>query len=61
MPAWTTVDWARDGDPSYLLARLRDPKCTPTMSEREYIADLIEGRIKRPAHRKTRCGHWSDS
>ena len=50
MQAWTTVDWAQDGDTSYLVARLRDPACTMTMRERTYLADMIEGKLPPARH-----------
>ena len=40
---------ARDGDPSMLASRLRGGVATP--EECRFAADLLEGRIERPAHR----------
>lgn len=52
MAAWTTVDFAREGDQSFLIARLRDPSCSLVMEERAYLADLLEGKVeKKPRHR----------
>jgi hypothetical protein len=41
---------ARDGDPSMLASRLRGGVATP--EECRFAADLLEGRIERPAHRR---------
>jgi tRNA nucleotidyltransferase (CCA-adding enzyme) len=42
---------ARKGDYHGLIRRLRDKKYTLTMSERNCIADILAGKIKRPKHR----------
>ena len=45
------IGLAREGNVTQLVARLRDPAVVLLQIERDYLADLLEGKARRPAHR----------